>query len=93
MKIGKFPFTANSRASIVGQHEGFIKIVSDADYGEILGVHIIGPQAYEVIGECVLAMEAEATVETVMHTIHAHPTLYEAVGEAFNAVYGLAINA
>ena len=55
-------------------------------------MHIIGPHAYELIGECVAAMEAEATVETMMHTIHAHPTLYEAIGEAFNSVYGLAIN-
>ena len=70
-----------------------VKIVAEETLGEILGVHIIGPQAYELIGEGVLAMEAEATVETLMHTIHAHPTIYEAVGEAFNAVYGLAINA
>jgi dihydrolipoamide dehydrogenase len=92
VKIGKFPFMANSKASILGQHDGFVKIVANEEYGEILGVHIIGPQAYELIGEGVLAMEAEATVETMMHTIHAHPTIYEAVGEAFNAVYGLAIN-
>ena len=92
VKIGKFPFLANSKATILGQHDGFVKVVSDAQYGEILGVHIIGPIAYEIIGEAVLAMEAEATVETVMHTIHAHPTVYEAVGEAFNAVNGLAIN-
>jgi dihydrolipoamide dehydrogenase len=57
-----------------------------------LGVHIIGPEAFEIVAEAVLAMEAEATVETMMHTIHAHPTIYEAVGEAFNNVYGLAIN-
>jgi len=93
VKIGKFPFVANSKASILGQHDGFVKIVADEAYGEILGVHIIGPQAFELIGEGVLAMESESTVETLMHTIHAHPTLYEAVGEAFNAVYGLAINA
>jgi dihydrolipoamide dehydrogenase len=68
-------------------------VVAEESYGEILGVHIIGPQAYELIAEAVLAMEAEATVDTVRNTIHAHPTLYEAVGEAFNAVYGLAINA
>ena len=92
VKIGKFPFLANSKATILGQHEGFVKVVADAQYGEILGVHIIGPIAYEVIAEAVVAMEAEATVETLMHTIHAHPTVYEAVGEAFNAVYGLAIN-
>jgi dihydrolipoamide dehydrogenase len=93
VKIGKFPFAANSKATILGHHDGFVKIVAGEHYGEILGVHIIGPQAYELIGEGVLAMEAEATVETLMHTIHAHPTIYEAVGEAFNAVYGLAINA
>jgi dihydrolipoamide dehydrogenase len=93
LKIGKFPFTANSRASIVGQHEGFIKIVSDAEYGEILGAHIIGPQATELIAEAVTAMELEATVEDLMWTIHAHPTLAEAMLDASNSVYGLAINA
>ncbi len=92
VKVGKFPFAANSRATILDSHDGFVKVVSDAKYGEILGVHIIGPSAFELIGEAVAAMEAEATVETLMSTIHAHPTLYEAVGEAFNAVYGLAIN-
>ena len=91
--MGKFPFAANSKASILGMHDGFVKIVTDQTYGEILGVHIIGPEAFELIGEGVLAMEAEATVETLLHTIHAHPTIYEAVGEAFNAVYGMAINA
>ena len=93
VRIGKFPFAANSKASILGHHEGFVKVVADERYGEILGVNIIGPHAYELIAEAVAAMEAEATVETLMHTIHAHPTLYEAVGEAFNSVYGLAINA
>jgi dihydrolipoamide dehydrogenase len=93
VKIGKFPFAADAKASILGQHDGFVKIVADEKYGEILGVHIIGPEAFELISEGVLAMEAEATVETLLHTIHAHPTLYEAMGEAFNAVYGMAINA
>ena len=93
VKIGKFPFTANSRASIVGQHEGLIKIVSDSDYGEILGVHIIGPQATELIAEAVAAMEMEATVEDLVWTIHAHPTLAEAMLDASNSVYGMAINA
>jgi dihydrolipoamide dehydrogenase len=93
VKVGKFPFTANSRASIVGEHEGFIKIVSDAEYGEILGVHIIGPQATELIAEAVTAMELEATVEDLMWTIHAHPTLAEAMLDASNSVYGMAINA
>lgn len=93
VRIGKFPFAANSKASILGSHDGFVKIVADERYGEILGVHIIGPQAFELLGEAVTAIESEATVETLMHTIHAHPTLYEAMGEAFNNVYGLAINA
>jgi dihydrolipoamide dehydrogenase len=93
VKAGKFPFVGNSKATILGNHDGFVKVVSDETYGEILGVHIIGPHAYELIAEAVAAMEAEATVDTLTHTIHAHPTLYEAVGEAFNAVYGLAINA
>jgi len=93
VKIGKFPFAADAKASILGRHDGFVKIVADEKYGEILGVHIIGPEAFELISEGVLAMEAEATVETLLHTIHAHPTLYEAMGEAFNAVDGMAINA
>lgn len=92
VKVGKFPFAANSKATILGQHSGFIKVVADEKYGEILGVHIVGPEAFELISEAVAAMEAEATVETMMSTIHAHPTLYEAMGEAFNNVYGLAIN-
>lgn len=93
VKVGKFPFTANSRASIVGSHEGFVKIVSDAEYGEVLGVHIIGPQATELIAEAVAAMELEVTVEDLVWTIHAHPTLAEAMLDASNSVYGMAINA
>jgi dihydrolipoamide dehydrogenase len=93
VKVGKFPFAGVSRATILGNHDGFIKVVADEQYGEILGVHIIGPEAFELIGEAVAAMEAEATVEVMMQTIHAHPTLYEGVGEAFNSVYGLSINA
>jgi dihydrolipoamide dehydrogenase len=93
VKVGKFPFLGNSKATILGSHDGFVKVVADETYGEILGVHIIGPHAYELIAEAVAAMEAEATIDTMVATIHAHPTLYEAVGEAFNAVYGQAINA
>ena len=92
VKVGKFPFSANSKATILGSHDGFVKIVSDSKFGEILGVHIIGPQGFELISEAVTAMEAEATVDTMINTIHAHPTIYEAIGEAFNNVYGLAIN-
>ncbi|MEO6966644.1 MAG: dihydrolipoyl dehydrogenase [Acidobacteriaceae bacterium] len=92
VKVGKFPFSANSKASIVDSHEGFVKIVADAKHGEILGVHIIGPQATELIAEAVTAMELEATVEEMMFTIHAHPTLSEAMLDAFGAVEGMAIN-
>ena len=92
VKTGKFPFSANSKATILGSHDGFVKVISEERFGEILGVHIIGPQAFELVAEAVAAMEAEATVETMIGTIHAHPTLYEAMGEAFNNVYGQAIN-
>jgi dihydrolipoamide dehydrogenase len=92
VKVGKFPFAANSKATILDSHEGFVKIIADERFGEILGVHIIGPEAFELVSEAVTAMESEATVESMMSTIHAHPTLYEAIGEAFNNVHGLAIN-
>jgi len=92
VKVGKFPFTANSKASIIDSHEGFVKIVSDARYGEILGVHIIGPSATELIAEAVTAMQLEATIEEMMFTIHAHPTLAEAMLDAYGAVEGVAIN-
>jgi dihydrolipoamide dehydrogenase len=92
VKIGKFPFSANSKASIISSHEGFIKVVSEEKYGEILGVHIIGPQATELISEAVTAMQLEATVEEMMFTIHAHPTLYEALLDGFSSVEGKAIN-
>jgi dihydrolipoamide dehydrogenase len=92
VKIGKFPFTANSRSSIVGQHEGFVKIVTDAKHGEILGVHIIGPTATELIAESVVALELECTAEELANIIHAHPTLSEAMLDASNAVFGMPIN-
>ncbi len=92
VKIGKFPFVGNSKATIVDSHDGFVKIVSDAKYGEILGVHIIGPQATELIAECVTAIELEATVEEMMFTIHAHPTLSESLLDGFSSVEGMAIN-
>ncbi len=92
VKVGKFPFAANSKATILDKHEGFVKVVAEEQFGEILGVHIIGPEAFELVAEAVTAMESEATVDSMMATIHAHPTIYEAIGEAFNNVYGLAIN-
>lgn len=92
IKVGKFPFVGNSKATILGNHEGFIKVVADEKYGEVLGVHIIGPLATEIIAEAVAAMQLEATVDDMMFTVHAHPTVWEAMGDAFNAVRGLSIN-
>lgn len=92
VKTGKFPFLGNSKATILGMHEGFIKVVADEKYGEILGVHAIGPLATEIIAEPVAAMGLEATLDDMAATIHAHPTVWEAMGDAFNAVRGLAIN-
>jgi dihydrolipoamide dehydrogenase len=93
VKVGKFPFAGNSKATIVDSHDGFVKIVADAQYGEVLGVHIIGPQATELIAEAVAVMELEGTIEELMFTIHAHPTLSEAMLDAYAAVEGMAINA
>jgi dihydrolipoamide dehydrogenase len=92
VKTGKFPFLGNSKATILGQHEGFIKVVAEAKYGEILGVHAIGPLATEIIAEPVAALGLEATLDDMAATIHAHPTVWEAMGDAFNAVRGLSIN-
>jgi dihydrolipoamide dehydrogenase len=93
VKVGKFPFLGNSRATILGAHEGFVKIVADARHGEVLGVHIIGPLATEMIAEAVMALELEATVDEFCNAIHAHPTLAEAMWDAANAFNGLSINA
>ncbi len=92
VKTGKFPFIGNSKATILGQHEGFIKVVAEEKYGEILGVHAIGPLATEIIAEPVAALGLEATLDDMAATIHAHPTVWEAMGDAFNAVRGMAIN-
>jgi dihydrolipoamide dehydrogenase len=92
VKVGKFPFVGNSKATILDAHDGFVKVVSDAKYGEILGVHIIGPYATEIVAEAVTALQLEATVEEMMFTIHAHPTVAEALSDAFASVEGKAIN-
>jgi dihydrolipoamide dehydrogenase len=92
VKVGKFPFVGNSKATILDAHDGFVKVVSDAKYGEILGVHIIGPYATEIIAEAVTAIELEATIEEMMFTIHAHPTVAEALLDGFSSVEGLAVN-
>ncbi len=92
VKIGKFPFLANSKASILNHHEGFVKVVAEEKTGEILGVHIIGPLATEILAEPVAALQLEATIDDMMFTVHAHPTVWEAMGDAFASVRGLAIN-
>ena len=92
VKTGKFPFLANSKASIINHHEGFIKVVADNKTSEILGVHIIGPLATEILSESVTALLLEATIDDMLFTVHAHPTLWEAMGDAFASVRGLAIN-
>ena len=81
-KVGKFPFSANGRARTSGETDGFVKIIRDAKYGEILGAHIVGAHATEIIHELVVARENEFTVEEIDLAVHAHPTLSEAIGEA-----------
>ena len=87
VKTGMFPFAANGKARIMGQDAGFVKFVADAKHDQLLGVHIIGPKATELIAEAVLALQLESTVEEVFHAMHPHPTLAEAVGEAAAAAF------
>ncbi len=93
VKVGKFPFLGNSKATILGSHGGFIKVVAEEQYGEILGVHIIGPLATEILAEAATALKLEGTIDDMMSMVHAHPTVWESMGEAFAAVRGLQINA
>jgi dihydrolipoamide dehydrogenase len=93
VKVGRFSFRANSKASVLGAEEGFVKLVCDEKYGEILGAHLIGAGVTELIGEIVLGMRLEATVEDMMYTVHAHPTLSEALFDAANSVNSLTLNA
>lgn len=92
VKIGSFPFAASGKARILGQTEGMVKIVSDAKYDELLGVHIIGPRATELIAEACVALRGELTTEELVRTIHAHPTLSESVMEAAHGVFGSPIH-
>ena len=93
VRIGTFKFGVLARARIANEIEGFVKIVADRKYDEILGVHMIGPRATELVAEATLALRLECTVEELIRTIHAHPTMSEAVGEAAHAVHGAAIHA
>jgi dihydrolipoamide dehydrogenase len=92
VRVGKFPFAASSKASILGENEGLVKVVSETKYGELLGVHIVGPHATDLIAEAVVALEHEATAESLMHAVHAHPTLSEAVMEAAHGASELPIH-
>jgi dihydrolipoamide dehydrogenase len=92
VRVGKFPFSASGKARILGEEEGFVKIVSEKKYDEILGVHIIGPHATELIAEACVAMQLESTAEELGRTMHAHPTVSEAVMEAAEGVHGMSIH-
>ena len=92
VKTGKFPFVGNSKATILGNHGGFIKVVTDEKYGEVLGIHIIGPLATEILSEAAAVLNLEGTIDDLMNMIHAHPTVWEAMGDAFASVRGLQIN-
>ena len=92
VKVGKFPFVGNSKATILGNHDGFIKVVSEEKYGEVLGIHIIGPLATEILSEAAAVLKLEGTIDDMMTMVHAHPTVWEAMGDAFASVRGLQIN-
>jgi dihydrolipoamide dehydrogenase len=93
VKVGTFKFGVLGRARIAGETEGFVKIVFEKKYDEILGVHMIGPRSTELVAEATLALRLECTVEELARTIHAHPTMSEAVAEAAHAAHGAAIHA
>lgn len=92
VKIGKFPFSASGKSSAIGEREGFVKIIFDAKYGEMLGAHIVGSGATELIAELGIAKTMEATFENIIKTVHAHPTLSESIMEAAANAYGEAIH-
>ena len=92
VRIGAFPFGVLGRAKMAGETDGFVKIVADKKYDEVLGVHMIGLRSTELVAEATVALRLESTVEDLMHTLHAHPTMAEAIGEAAHAVLGAAIH-
>ena len=92
VRVGMFPFGVLGRAKMAGETDGFVKIVADKKYDEVLGVHMIGLRSTELVAEATVALRLEATVEELIRTIHAHPTMAEAVGEAAHAVHGAAIH-
>ncbi len=92
VRVGTFPFSALGRARIAGEPDGFVKVVGEARYDQLLGVHIIGGRATELVSEAAAALRLEATVDDLIRMVHAHPTMSEAVGEAAHALHGGAIN-
>jgi dihydrolipoamide dehydrogenase len=92
VRTGMFPFKALARARMAGETDGFVKVVAEKKYDEVLGIHIIGPRATELVAEAVMMLRMECTVEELVKTIHAHPTMSEAVGEAAHAAHGAAIH-
>ncbi len=92
VRVGKFPFSAVAKAGILGTPEGFVKLVGAERYDELLGIHIVGPKATELIGEGGLALRLESTVEELYHAVHAHPTLSEAIAEAALNMHARGIN-
>jgi dihydrolipoamide dehydrogenase len=92
LKIGQFPFAASGRAMSLMETDGFVKVIADAKTDEVLGVHMVGPEVTELIAEAALAIEMGATSEDLARTIHAHPTLPEAVMEAAEALHGMAVH-
>jgi dihydrolipoamide dehydrogenase len=91
LRVGRFPFRANGKALAYGDYEGLVKVIADAEYGQILGVHIVGPHASDLIQEATMALTLEATLDEFEATIHPHPTLTEAVAEAALAARGRAL--
>ena len=92
LKIGKFPFSASGKASAGGTKDGFVKLIFDAKYGELLGAHLIGANVTEMIAECVALRKLETTGEAIIKTVHPHPTMSEAIMEAAAAAYGEVIH-
>ena len=92
IKVGKFPFTASGKASASGSREGFIKLIFDAAYGELLGAHMIGANVTEMISEIVVARNLETTAHEIIKSVHPHPTMSEAIMEAAAAAYGEVIH-
>jgi dihydrolipoamide dehydrogenase len=92
VRVGTFPFGVLGRAKMAMETDGFVKIVADKKYDEVLGVHMIGPRSTELVAEATVALRLESTVEELIRTIHAHPTMAEAVGEAAHATHGAAIH-